>query len=193
MNVLAFVYEKIASGQLSTLGRMHNTRQLIPALYFTALVLILIPVFDAGTSVYPWHFGYSQWRYAAVGLLSNALLLPTLGVLLATVVAVSQEHKRTRRVLTALCWICAIALFLSILMFALDTAQSRKSIVSSMYFAFVVASLTAAAKMGVGAVSLIIFARANQDKIPKPIRMPPVAPQPPNPSKMLLNTKDRIS
>jgi hypothetical protein len=173
---------------------MNSNRQLIPSLYFVAFVLIVIPVFDAATSVYPFHFGYSQWRFGIFGLLSNALLLPTIGMLLAVVTAVTQRHVRTQRTLGIACWVLAVVLVGVALTFCLDAAQSRKGIKPVMALSFFVASMTAVAKLLVGAASLAVFARACRNMDPETVIRTTV-PAPTgssNPSRMLLNSRDHV-
>ncbi|MDB4914611.1 MAG: hypothetical protein JWM95_2255 [Gemmatimonadetes bacterium] len=138
---------------------MNKLSKVVPAMYFVAAVLIVIPVFDAITSVYPFYPGNAQWRFAIVGLLSNALLLPTIGLLMAVVIAVSQEHERMVRWLRFLCWGLTGVMAVILLMFMLDTAQSKSAIQPQMLMGYYVATATAMCKLLVAGIALVLFAR----------------------------------
>ena len=81
---------------------MNNYRQLAPGAYLVAFLLFFIPFFDASLSLAPWHLGSSQWRFGAFGLLSNALMLPAAGSLIAITTAIVAGHVRVVRVLEQL-------------------------------------------------------------------------------------------
>ena len=138
---------------------MNRVSKVVPALYFVAIVLIVIPVFDAATSVYPFHLANSQWRFAIIGLLSNALLLPTIGMLMAVLVAVTQEHDRTIRMLKITNWVLAVLMGLTVATFMLDTVQSKTAIRPEMLTGYYVASLTALVKLVMAVACLGLFAR----------------------------------
>ena len=162
---------------------MNKNRQLLVPAYFVALVLFVIPAFDAGTSVAPWHPGVSLWRFAIIGLLSNALLLPTLAGLIATVAATTFEQARVRRVFSVLGWLIAAGLMVCILIFALDAVQALRGIRRESVFAFWVAGGTSVVKLMAAALSFALFAwtcRSDRVAAPKapsapgaPSRQPP--------------------
>jgi hypothetical protein len=139
---------------------MSNSRQLAPCAYFVASMLVAIPVFDASMSLVPFHLGTAQWRFAAVGLFSNALMIPASGVLIAVATAVTLGHVRVQRVLAVACWIVAAVLVVALVGFSLDALQTRSAVQPAMYLSFAVASVTAAAKLALGAVAFVLFARA---------------------------------
>lgn len=136
-----------------------NSR-LAPCAYLVAFLLIAIPMFDASMSVAPWHLGSAQWRFGAVGLLSNALMIPAAGALIAVVTAVLCNHVVTLRVLRVLTWIACATVVLSLALFVLDALQTRASIRPDMTMSYQVASLTAACKLLLGAITFALFARA---------------------------------
>lgn len=139
---------------------MNNISKVVPALYFVAAVLVVIPVFDAATSVWPFHIANTQWRFAIVGLLSNALLLPMIGTLMTVAVAVIEEHERTIRILRIACWALVGLMGIVVVMFMLDTVQSKSAIVPAMMTGFYVATMTAMVKLLVAGFALALLARA---------------------------------
>ena len=147
-----------------------NSR-LAPCAYLVALLLIFIPLFDASMSVAPWSLGNAQWRFGAVGLLSNALMLPALGALIAVTTAVTLDHEWTIRTLRVWSWIACVVIVLSIVLFALDAIQTRAAISPEMALSYRVASVTAAFKLLLGAVAFALFGRACRPApMPAPVR-----------------------
>jgi hypothetical protein len=135
-------------------------------MYFVAIILIVIPVFDAATSVWPFHIGNPQWRFAIVGLLSNALLLPMIGGLMAVTIAVSLDHERAQRYMKIGGWVLVGVMALVMVTFVLDTVQSRSAIRPEMMLGYYVATGTAMAKLIVAELALVLLARACGDSEP---------------------------
>ena len=141
---------------------MTNYRQLAPAGYVIAFLLFFIPFFDASLSLAPWNLGSSQWRFGAFGLMSNALMLPATGALIAVAAAVSAGHVRVLRVLSIIFWLAVAVLVLATALFALDALQSRRMIRPEMALSYYVASATAMGKLVLGLVSFALLARASR-------------------------------
>jgi hypothetical protein len=139
-----------------------SSRQLAPAAYLVAFALVFIPLFDAAMSLVPFRLGAAAWRFGAVGLLSNALMIPAIGVLIALTTAVVLGHERTQRVFSILCWITAAILLAALVAFSLDALQTRASVQPAMKLSFAVASATAAAKLLLGSVTFALFARGSR-------------------------------
>ena len=135
-------------------------RHFARAAYVVGLALILIPMFDAGTSILPFRFGEARWRYGSVGLLSNSLLIPMAGVLIVFAVATTHNHRRALRALGAGAAVSSVLCVLAIFLFALDAVQSRAGLRPEMQTAFIVGSSTAAAKLLIGALAFGFFALA---------------------------------
>ena len=131
----------------------------LPA-YLVAAALILIPFFDAAMSVWPWRPGAAQWRFGALGLLSNAFMIPAAGLLIVLATALALEHRRTLRVFGVLCALGALFTGVSVLLFGLDALQTRVNVAPSARLAFNAASLTAAGKLLLATVTLVAFALA---------------------------------
>lgn len=141
---------------------MNNYRQLAPGAYLVAFLLVFIPLFDASLSLAPWHLGSSQWRFGAFGLLSNALMLPAAGALVAVAAAVAAGHVRMVKVLSALCWVMVAVLALSVVLFSLDAMQSRRMIRPEMTLSYYVASVTALGKLVLAMLTFIFLARGSR-------------------------------
>ncbi len=139
---------------------MNRYRFLGVAAYLVATTLIVVPFFDAVMSLWPWQPGSAQWRFGAVGLGSNALMVPCGGMLIAMATSITLGHLRATRVLGFVSAVGAFVTALSILLFALDAMQTRADVNPAAMLSFNVASLTAVAKLLLGAVTLAAFARA---------------------------------
>jgi hypothetical protein len=135
-------------------------RRLAPCLYLLAIILIVVPLVDAATTAMPSHAGNVQWRFGAIGLLSNTLLTPGLGFLLAVVTAVTFQHLRTQRALAILSWLAIVALVGLLVMFTLDALQTRPLVRPEHRIAYYVACVTAACKMVLWMVAFFLFGRA---------------------------------
>ncbi len=131
----------------------------LPA-YLVGATITLIPVYDALMSVAPPHVHDARWRFGALGLLSNAAMMPALGLLIVFAIAVACEH---RRLLRALGWvsvfvagagICALAVFL------LDALQTQGAVRSQMLLSFQVATITAVVKSVIAIATFGAFGSA---------------------------------
>ena len=138
---------------------MSNFRQLSAAAYLVAAVLVVFPLFDSGLSLSPWNVGSAQWRFGAIGMLSNTLMIVALGAFIAVATAVSLNQERARRVLGLASWLLAVLLLIGIAAFALDAVQARPQIRADMMFSYQLASLTAEVKLLLGALSFALFGR----------------------------------
>jgi heme/copper-type cytochrome/quinol oxidase subunit 2 len=141
---------------------MNNYRQLAPGAYLVAFLLVFIPLIDASLSLAPWHLGSSQWRFGAFGLLSNALMIPAAGALIAVAAAVAAGQVRMVKVLAIFCWFVVVVLVVSTVLFSLDAMQSRRMIRPEMALSYYVASATAMGKLVLGMLSFIFLARGSR-------------------------------
>jgi len=122
--------------------------------YLVSATLILIPVFDSLMTLYPWRLGEARWRFGAVGLLSNALLLPLAGVLLAFLTSWWLQHGTTRRIIAIASLVAAAVCVAVVGLFTLDALQTRATVAATMHLSFDVASITAAVKTLLAATTL---------------------------------------
>ena len=125
---------------------MLESRQVAWPAYLVAIAIILIPLADVSTSLYPWRLMEARWRFGAVGLMSNALLLPMPGLLLAYVTATILDHRRTRRVIGILGLAAAVLCVIALGVFGLDAIQTRAGVRPELRLSFNVASVSAAVK-----------------------------------------------
>jgi hypothetical protein len=139
---------------------MNRYRYLAFPAYIVALSLIIIPFFDAGASLWPWRPGVAQWRFGAIGLASNAFLIPSAGLLVLLATALTFEHRTTLRIFGIACGVAAVLTGVSILFFSLDAMQTRADVTSAARLSFHVASLTAVVKLVVATAALVGFAMA---------------------------------
>jgi hypothetical protein len=147
-------------------------RHLARAAYVVGFALILIPMFDAGTSILPLRLGESRWRYGSIGLLSNSLLIPMAGALVVFAVANAFSHRRTLRVLGGIAAVSCLLCVVSILTFALDALQSQVGLRPEVQTAYVVGSATAGIKLLIGAVAFGFFALAGLKPVSGDSSMP---------------------
>ncbi len=144
----------------SSSGVAIPSRQLASASYFVAFLLIVIPTFDALMQVAPFRPSAAQWRFAAVGLLSNALMIPAVGVLLALYTSLTFDDAKLRNTIRIVSWIMVVVLLAATGFFALDSVQTRPAIRPQMQLSFLVASITAAVKLLLGVIAFALFGRA---------------------------------
>ena len=137
-------------------------RRIAPCLYLLAAILIVVPLVDAAVSITPFHVRNVQWRFGALGLLTNTLLTPGVGFMLAVVTAALLQHLRTQRVLSIVAWIGAVLLLGLLVVFGLDALQTRALVRPEMMRPFVTASTVAACKLVLWAITSIVFARASR-------------------------------
>lgn len=88
--------------------------------YAFGMLLVGLPLLDFVTSVLPVFFVNTQWRYTTVGLFSNFLLTPLLGVGVMIAVAGIREHLVFQRVLATINGIVAVLLIALLVRFVLD-------------------------------------------------------------------------
>ncbi|HET9440315.1 MAG TPA: hypothetical protein VFO52_09095 [Longimicrobiales bacterium] len=134
---------------------MSRYRYLALPAYFVAAALVLIPLVDAALSLWPWRPGAAQWRFGAIGLASNALMIPAAGLLIMLATSLTLGHWRTLRVFGAVCALAALCTFVSIFLFGLDAIQTRVNVNPNAHLSFTVASFTAAAKLLLATITLI--------------------------------------
>lgn len=139
---------------------MTRYRYLALPAYAVAAALVLIPLTDASLSLWPWRPGLAQWRFGAIGLFSNALMVPAVGLLIILTTALLLGHWRTLRVFGALCALGALCTFGSMFLFALDAIQTRANVAVASRASFNAASITAVGKLLLATIALAGFAVA---------------------------------
>lgn len=155
--------EVVTAERIPTLAR-----RLAPCLYLIAIILIVVPLFDASTTTLPFRPGNVQWRFGALGLLSNTMLTPGLGFMLAVVTAVALQQIGAQRALQILSWVGVVVLLGALVMFSLDALQTRSMVRPEQRAAFNLACITAACKMLMWTVAFALFGRAS--RVPPALR-----------------------
>ncbi len=115
------------------------------SMYPVAAILVIVPLMDLSTRVWPLRAADTGWRFGAFGLIANFLILPVAGLALATITAAVLHHRRTLRSLAALSFAIGFALLVGSGLFALDFLQLRASVQKEAIGAFDVASVKATA------------------------------------------------
>jgi len=137
--------------------------------YLVAFSLSVIPPIDALMQVLPLRVHDPRWRFGFFGLMSNALMLPLLGLFIAFVAASIFEHRRFQRILGILAGVIAAIALGMLCLFALDALQVRPDVKAAAQLAFTVASFTAVMKSLLGIITLSAFTIAAL-RAPKPAR-----------------------
>jgi hypothetical protein len=140
---------------------MSLRRQLTTPVYLVAFALVLIPTIDAMTQMIPIRIHEARWRFGAFGIMSNAILLPTVGLLLAFAAAVTFEHRRLQRVLGIASLAIGAVAACALVLFGLDALQVRQQFQPGAQLAFRVASTAAVAKAFLGILILGAFGLAS--------------------------------
>ena len=136
---------------------MLNSRYLSLPGYLVAIAMILIPLADSFTALFPWNVGDSRWRFGAVGLISNTLMIPLAGLLVAFAVAWTREQRGVLRTIGVIGFIGALLSLLALVSFALDAVQTRSSVRPEMQTSFTVASITAGFKTLLAGATFLAF------------------------------------
>lgn len=139
---------------------MESNKSLARAGYLIGALLVIIPLFDATTSVWPLRLGDERWRWGAVGGLSNLTLVPLLGFLIVLAIASVFDQRRVRRFVGIICAIMAVILAVLVALFLLDYFQTRTLVNPKFQHAMGVAQTTATLKHIVTIISLALLSRA---------------------------------
>ena len=100
------------------------------AIYFVAVLMILMPPLDVILSLPQYQPDSARWRFGALGLISGAMLVPIAGLLLASMTATITRQRwvyRTVLVVSALMGVVFLAVLVS---FGLDAVQVRRETVA---------------------------------------------------------------
>jgi hypothetical protein len=114
--------------------------------YCIALLLVITPLGDFVSGVWPWRVGALDWRFASSGLLSGFLLTPLLGALMAVVIAAARGSERALRGLGVATLAAGAFCLIVMLAFILDAVQLNSNIPAQQRRAFVDASVKALLK-----------------------------------------------
>ena len=141
-------------------GCMNRYRFFAWPAYLVGISLILIPLIDVVAQTWPLNVGNEQWRFGAIGLLSNAFIAPAAGILIVLGTAIALEHNFVMRLSGWLCASVAALATLTLSLFILDAIQTRVNVRPEALFSFTVATGTAVGKMILAILTLVAFALA---------------------------------
>jgi hypothetical protein len=104
---------------------MKPNRFLVFSGYLMAGYLVLAPLAETLAALWPFHSGDAGWRYGATGLVSQSLMTPLLGLLMAVGLAVYCHHWVAARLLAVLSAVGGVVALIAIPLFTLDALQVR--------------------------------------------------------------------
>ena len=136
---------------------MINSRHITLPAYLVAIAMIIIPLADSFTTLHPWNAADARWRFGAVGLISNALLIPLAGLLVAFTAAWTRQQRAVTRTIGVIGFIGALLCLLALVSFGLDSLQTRSQVRPEMLTSFVVASVTAGLKTLLAGATFLAF------------------------------------
>lgn len=139
---------------------MTDSRRIASPAYVLALALIMIPLADVAISLFPWRMTEPRWRFGATGVMSNALLLPLVGLLIGLVVSAIAEHRLTRKLIGVVGIIGASLCLVVLIVFGLDAVQTRAAVRPEMRTGFATAAFGAAVKVAIAGVVSVTVAVA---------------------------------
>jgi hypothetical protein len=93
--------------------------------YAIALLLVALPLLEFTLTVWPIRPSIVLWRFGSFGLLTQAMMLPTLGMFLALVLARYLEQRRMQQLLGAVAGLVFLLLVAGVGLFLLDSLQAR--------------------------------------------------------------------
>jgi hypothetical protein len=111
--------------------------------YVVAALLVVTPLGDYASGVWPWRVAALDWRFASSGLLSGFLLTPLLGALIAIGVAAARGSERLLRILGIATLAAGSICVVILLAFILDAVQLNSNIPEQQRRAFVDATVKA--------------------------------------------------
>lgn len=95
------------------------------AMYPVAAALMLFPLSDIASRLFPLNFGNLQWRFAFLGLSMSALSVLLIGTALLGFTGALRENRTVLRLVSAFASLIVILLVVSLVFFSLDTLQMR--------------------------------------------------------------------
>lgn len=108
-------------------GEAFIVRMRIPA-YIVFGIATPLPVLESLANLWPYHFGLAQWRFGALGTLSNMLAPSMIGLFLLAIVAGLASDRIVLWFLAAVGVTAGVVASCSSIMFVLDAIQTRANI-----------------------------------------------------------------
>lgn len=138
---------------------METNRSLARAGYLLASLLVVLPLFDATMQAWPLHVSDERWRFQTLGAVSNLLLVPLLGLLLAATIASLAGDRRVKRVVGSICGILALVMVAFSVLFVMDYFQVRTAPPPKFQHILAVATAAAVVKNVLSIIALLLLSR----------------------------------
>lgn len=106
-----------------------------------ALLLIAIPLLQAGAQIWPLKPNEIRWRFDAAANLTSVLIFPFLGMAVLQLLGRALESRGLSLTMTILSGLMTAGLVASVIVFALDAIQLKTIVNSQMLSAFTMTSL----------------------------------------------------
>ena len=113
---------------------LHNDSPLRRLLYLGAILLVGVPLLQAGSQLWPLQLGNIQWRFAVANALSSVLLLPFIGLLTLFAVSRAIDSRGVSRMVGGIAAFLSIGIVGSLVVFYFDASELR-AIVNSQQLA----------------------------------------------------------
>ena len=155
--------------------------------YVILLVAMMAYLSDFVVAVLPPRMSVAQWRFGAVGTLSNSAVAPLLLALLAYVVAVASSDRTVLRVISVLSAFAAFFMILALGSFVLDSLEMRSRLTPGQTMRFVAVSGQVVAKLLLETFGSVVLARGSW-RAAQSLRRA-VAPERPAPSMLVPSVK----
>jgi hypothetical protein len=108
-------------------GTIRISKLAVVGAYLFLALLFIWPAVDLIATGWPLKPGNLEWRYGFLGLLTAYLHTPMLAMILAMAAAFFLRHRLTLRLLGLFCLLCALGLFVVVVLFPLDVIQLRSA------------------------------------------------------------------
>ncbi|MBM4188890.1 MAG: hypothetical protein FJ206_16415 [Gemmatimonadetes bacterium] len=126
------------------------TRLLFPALYAGAILVLVDQAAELATSLHPFTWSSSQWRYGAFGLTIGRATTGVIFDAMVLIAAVGSGHRRFLRVWAVVHLVFGLLLLAGLAAFLLDAVELRRAVRPEMAGPMLLASSRAAFVAGLG-------------------------------------------
>ncbi len=118
-------------------------RQMLGAFYPVAALLILSPLLDVAGAVWPIRAGEVSWRFGTMGLITNGLVTPILGLALIQLIGTFAEHRGVVRFVAIIELVLGVLVLIGLALFVLDYLQLRPTVAPNAQAAYDLAAVKA--------------------------------------------------
>jgi hypothetical protein len=131
---------------------MKANRWLIGSGYLLALYLVFVPLYEATIAIWPVAITERAWRFGAVGLLSQAIMTPLLGALVALGIALYVGHPAMTRLIAVASAVAGTLALVTTPVFIWDGVRSVGQVGAAGAPSIYAATALAATKLVLGAL-----------------------------------------